>query len=119
MNLADQVQLCRAVLLEVQTGGGQPGGPINVDGCDMATVNATVRIMVEEGLLTGLPPGDRYPDVWSATSITYAGLEFLEAYRTEQDADNALRQVTASRRRSDTMVEFVSMLAKAMHLLGP
>lgn len=119
MNIAEHVQLCRAVLVEVQTGGGQPGGPINVDGYDTATVNATVRTMVEEGLLTGLPPGDRYPDVWSATSITYAGLEFLEAYRTEQDADTALRRVNASRRRSDTVVEFVSMLARAMHLSGP
>lgn len=119
MTPAEQIQLCRAILLEVQTGLGQPGGPIGIDGFESTDVNEAVRVMVQEGLVVALPPGTRYPAAWAASSITYAGIEFLEAYRTEQCAAEALRRVARARSRSETIAEFVSILARAVYFAGP
>jgi hypothetical protein len=119
LDIAERITLTRAIIFEIQTGAGQPGGPISVDGYSLEDVNACVEVMVSEGLLRAQPPGVVYADHWVAGSVTYAGLEFVEAYRTDQNIDAVLRRTARSRSVEDTFLEVISVLVKALQIGGP
>jgi hypothetical protein len=79
LNIAERITLTRAIIFEIQTGAGQPGGPISVEGYSVDDINDCVEVMVAEGLIRAQPPGAVYAENWVAGSVTYAGLEFVEA----------------------------------------
>lgn len=119
LTIAERITLTRAIIFEIQTGAGQPGGPISVDGWSLEDVNACVEVMVSEGLLRAQPPGLVYADRWVAGSVTYAGLEFVEAYWSDRNVDAALRRSSRSRSVEDTFLDVISVLVKALQIGGP
>jgi hypothetical protein len=90
-----------------------------VEGYSVDDINDCVEVMVAEGLIRAQPPGAVYAENWVAGSVTYAGLEFVEAYRTDQNIDAVLRRNSRSRSVEDTFLEVISVLVKALQIGGP
>jgi hypothetical protein len=72
--------------------------------------------MVEERLLFATPPGTVYEDVWASGRITLRGLEFIDAYRDDQNAAKALSERAPRNRATDTFLDVIRNLSG---LLGP